>query len=108
MEQVKEQSCKHCGATSDNMPAHKDGSAAYWSKPDECSVCRKFPFTRFRGSLQGKGDVKKVPEQYFVTEDQMKQHEHDLLYGELIQRWENNTRLNRNRFIQELTKRMNS
>lgn len=90
--------CKKCGCTENNACVHKDGKACYWVNNTLCSKCREFTFTTFKSKKE-----KKV---YTKTEDELNKQEQDLLYGDLLVAWENNTRFNRNKFIQELIKTM--
>lgn len=91
----EDQKCRKCGCTQEDSCVDKKGNPCYWVEPNLCSHCREFRFIR-------KQDGFREPREYFKTEPQLNQAEQDLLYNDLCVAWRNNTKMNRDRFIQSL------
>lgn len=96
---MKEQTCKKCGCTENNACVDKDGVSCYWVEDNLCSECKTFVF--FHST-----DGKSKPVRIERKESELKPEESNLLYGELISIWNNNTKANRNKFLEMLSSLM--
>jgi len=105
MEVVKDPKCKVCGCTELKSCVGPDQQPCYWAEPNLCSHCRKFTFHTFTPKLKhpNSKEVKHmIKKTYSKVEHELNDAEHDILYNDLIKKWVDNSKKNRDRFLHEL------
>lgn len=93
------QKCKVCGCTEKKACTDKNGVGCYWAEPNLCSNCKEFVFFHSK-------DGKSKPIKITKKESELTKQDENLLYGEIVNVWNNNTKMNRDRFLNMLFEEM--